>query len=84
MKDRVLETSYHRLLSSKRLVEKVRNSGGSTFVFLTEFGLLLTSVDKNLVKKDIFALLDRGVDGIMKDRPMRLRQILDKWIEKSG
>lgn len=81
MKNRVLETSYHKLLSSQRLVEKVRNSGGSTFVFLTGFGPLLPSIDQKPVEKDIFAVLDRGVDGIMTDRPMRLRQMVDKWIK---
>ncbi len=83
MKNRALETSYHPLLSSKRLVEKVRKSGGSTFVFLTGFGPLLPSKDKSPDKKEIFALMDRGVDGIMTDRPRLLRQIMDEWIKTS-
>jgi glycerophosphoryl diester phosphodiesterase len=83
-KNRALETSYHNFLSSKRLVEKVRNSGGSTFVFLTGFGPLLPSIDKNPIEKNIHALLDRGVDGIMTDRPRLLRQMIDKWIRNKG
>jgi glycerophosphoryl diester phosphodiesterase len=84
MKNRVLETSYHHFLSSKRIVEKVRNSGGSTFVFLTQFGPLLPAIDKDPVEKEIFAVLNRGVDGIMTDRPQRLRQIIDDWIKSKG
>lgn len=80
MKNRVLETSYHKLFSSKRLVKKVRKSGGSTFIFLTEFGPLLPSIDKDPDEKEIFTILDRGVDGIMTDRPRQLRRIMNEWI----
>jgi glycerophosphoryl diester phosphodiesterase len=83
-RNRALETSYNKFLSSKRLVEKVRNSGGSTFVFLTRFGPLLPSIDKDPIEKNIFAVLDRGVDGIMTDRPLLLRQMMHKWIRNKG
>jgi glycerophosphoryl diester phosphodiesterase len=81
-KNRALETSHYNFLSSKRLIKKVRNSGGSTFVFLTSFGPLLPSIDKHPIEKNILALLDRGVDGIMTDRPLLLRQIMDTWIRR--
>ncbi len=82
MKNRVLETSYDENLSSKEIIEKVRSAGGSTFVFLTGFGPFLPSIDDNPEEEAIFEILDRGVDGIMTDRPKKLREIIDKWIEQ--
>ncbi len=79
MNRRVLETSYSRFLSGKRLVQKVRDAGSSTFVFLTEFGFPLPAIDEDPQEEEIFEVLNRGVDGIMTDRPARLREILDRW-----
>ena len=79
MSRRVLETSYSGFLSGKGLIRKVRDAGSSTFVFLTEFSFLLPAIDENPQEEEIFEVLDRGVDGIMTDRPAALRQILDKW-----
>ena len=76
---RVLETSYNGFLSGKGLIQKVRDTGSSTFVFLTEFSFLLPAIDENPQEKEIFEVLNRGVDGIMTDRPAAIRQILDKW-----
>ena len=79
MKNRVLETSYYERFSSKRIVENIRNKGGSSFVFLTGFLIFLPACDSDpdkLKKEVIFKILDRGVDGIMTDRPERVRQIL--------
>jgi len=78
MKNRALETSYSRLTSSKIRIKRVRHLGGSSFVFLTSFGPI-PSIDIDPQEEDIFEILDRGVDGIMTDRPKRLREIMDKW-----
>jgi hypothetical protein len=81
MKNRALETTHSRLFTTREIVDRVRKAGGATFVFLTEFGPLLPAIDKHPpAEKDIFEILDRGVDGIMTDRPKSVRQIMDKWI----
>ncbi len=82
MKNRALETSYHELVSSRRIVKKVHGANGSVFVFLTEFGPLLPAIDEEIPsQKEIFEILDRGVDGIMTDRPESVRKIMDRWTQ---
>ena len=83
MKNRAMETSHDENLSSKRIVRRVRESGGSTFVFLTSFGPLWPSIDDNPKQKKIFEVLDRGVDGVMTDRPQQMRQFIDAWISQT-
>ena len=79
MKRRAHETSYPRLLSGARIVDKVRESGGATYVFITAFWPF-PSLDENIPDKEkLFAILDRGVDGIMTDRPKSVREIMDAW-----
>jgi glycerophosphoryl diester phosphodiesterase len=81
MKERALETTHSRLFTTREIVERVRKAGGATFVFLTEFGPLLPAIDKKVPsKRDIFEILDRGVDGIMTDRPKSVRDLMDQWI----
>ena len=81
MKNRALETSHNKLLSSKSIIERVQKLGGSTFVFLTGLGPLLPSIDDDPKEDEIFEILNRGIDGIMTDRPRHLRGIMDKWIK---
>jgi glycerophosphoryl diester phosphodiesterase len=81
MKNRALETVHSRLFTTRELVERVREAGGATFVFLTEFGLLFPALDEHEPSEtDIFEILDRGVDGLMTDRPKSVRDIMDRWI----
>jgi glycerophosphoryl diester phosphodiesterase len=81
IKNRALETIHHHLVSNKSLIAKVRESGGSTFVFLTEFATLFPAIDARIPsEEEIFEILDRGVDGIMTDRPQCLRGLMNKWI----
>jgi glycerophosphoryl diester phosphodiesterase len=81
MTRRCLETSYHKIASGSGLIRKVRKLGGSTFVFLTGFGPLLPAMDheENMEEEKIYRILGRGVDGIMTDRPKRVREVIDKW-----
>ena len=80
MKNRALETTYDSTYSGIKTIEKVREAGGSTFVFLTGFGPFLPAIDKKIPSEEkIFKILDRGVDGIMTDRPASIRQIVDRW-----
>lgn len=80
MDNRALETTYC-ISGIKQMIHKVRKLGGSTFVFLTAFWPI-PSIDENPQEKDVFGILDHGVDGIMTDRPKRIRKIMDQWINQ--
>ncbi len=79
-KNRALETSYDTYISSKRIVDNIREKGGSTYVFVTRFPFI-PALDKheNIDEAAVFGILDRGVDGIMTDRPGAMRGIIDQW-----
>ena len=79
LENRVFETTHVKYVSSRRIIEKVRKLGGSTYVFLT-YLWPFPAIDVDLSEKNIFEILDRGVDGIMTDRPRCVRKIMDKWI----
>jgi glycerophosphoryl diester phosphodiesterase len=81
MKNRALETVHSHLFTTRRVVDQVRGAGGATYVFLTEFGPFFPALDEHEPsERDIFEILDRGVDGIMTDRPKSVRDIMDRWI----
>jgi glycerophosphoryl diester phosphodiesterase len=80
MKNRALETIHSGLFTTRRIINQVREADGATFVFLTEFGPFPALDSKVPSEKDIFEILDRGVDGIMTDRPKSVRDIMDRWI----
>ena len=85
MKNRALETSYDSTYSGTKTIERVREAGGSTFVFLTAFGPFLPAIDEKIPSDEkIFEILDRGVDGIMTDRPASIRKIIDRWKKVRG
>jgi glycerophosphoryl diester phosphodiesterase len=80
MRNRCLETSHHWVASRKGVVRRVRGLGGSTFVFLSAFTVLLPAIDwEDVREQEIVRILERGVDGIMTDRPKRVRPIIDRW-----
>jgi glycerophosphoryl diester phosphodiesterase len=81
LKNRVLETTYFGPFSSSLVTHKVNRSGSSTFVFLTGFGPI-PSIDDDPSEEKIFKILEKGVDGIMTDRPKRIREIIKIWLEK--
>ncbi len=88
------ETTYDRFWTSDRRIQKIRDLDGATYVFITGFGPIpaLDGEDfdpenlKHLEKleKKIAELLDRGIDGIMTDRPKTVKSIMDRWILKTG
>ncbi|MCG6894298.1 MAG: hypothetical protein LJE65_11870 [Desulfobacteraceae bacterium] len=78
---RVLETTYSSVASSRAVVEKVRRLGGHTYVFLTAFWPW-PAIDNPPDSATVFAILDRGVDGVMTDRPLAFRRIMDRWIRQ--
>jgi glycerophosphoryl diester phosphodiesterase len=77
------ETSH--VIVTEELVQRVRDSCGSLFVFITAFWPI-RALDKQpslseAERSKIFRLLDMGVDGIMTDRPAGLRKLMDSWID---
>lgn len=72
-------------LTSARIVRAVRERGGATHCFLTGFGLL-TAIDADRghpTEAELFPILERGVDGVMTDRPEHVRSILDSWAQRT-
>jgi glycerophosphoryl diester phosphodiesterase len=80
LKNRVLETTYFQFFSSSPAIKKLHNSGSSTYVFLTGF-FPIPAIDAKPNRTAIFNVLNRGVDGIMTDRPKRIREIIEEWLE---
>lgn len=78
---RAVETPYLEAFSGKDIVEEARSQKGATFPFLTGF-FPFPALDKNPTEKEIFEILDRGVDGVMTDRPGCIQKIIDKWIRE--
>ena len=81
-KGRALQTSYHRKLTPESLIRNVQERKGAVHVFLTTFTRLIPAIDAQVfrpAKKELFEILDRGVDGVMTDRPERVRALIDDW-----
>jgi hypothetical protein len=76
---RALQTVYPALVSGESVVRQIHRNGGAVHVFITHFGPWAAldgtdAIDRQAIQK----LLDRGVDGIMTDRPCALRLLLDE------
>lgn len=83
LEGRAVETPYLEAFSGKNIVGEARDQGGATFPFLTGF-FLIPALDENPKEKEIFDILDRGVDGVMTDRPGCIQKIIDKWIREKS
>lgn len=82
--NRVLETPYGKTFAPRSIIEKVQRLGGSTYVFLTRFGPVQAIDNRpSIDRQQIFEILDRGVDGIMTDRPAAMRKIMDEWVQSA-
>jgi len=81
LEDRSFQTTHSRLVSSARVVRKVREHGGATYVFLSEFFPFPALDDRRekLTDAAVMEILNRGVDGIMTDRPRVVRPIIERW-----
>jgi glycerophosphoryl diester phosphodiesterase len=80
---REIQTSH--AFCPARVVADVHRRGGAVHVFITGFGPIpgLDAEEGRLDRESLFELLDRGVDGIVTDRPREVRRALDDWIAKS-
>jgi glycerophosphoryl diester phosphodiesterase len=79
-----MELPHARWILPVGFIEQVRQAGGSTYAFITGFGPIVKGID---IEPDspgagpLFEILDRGVDGIMTDRPRTVRCLMDEWIK---
>lgn len=70
-------------LTSATVVGAVHRAGGVAHPFLTRFSALLPGIDEDCghpTAQELFPILDRGVDGVMTDRPAAVRRQIDAWI----
>lgn len=79
---RAFQTSHHLLTQS--LVDEVHKGGAAIHVFLSGFAFLGPLIqdkitDEQVLRTALFKLLETGVDGIMTDYPLLMRNILNEW-----
>ena len=78
-----LQSSHAWHLTPGFLVEDAQDAGAAVHVFLNKTSILAGALDESAgtpTQEQISNLLDRGVDGIMTDRPGRVRGLIDFWI----
>jgi glycerophosphoryl diester phosphodiesterase len=80
-KKRALETSYIKPFSGSGMIHKMRQLNWPTYVFITRFGPI-KALDCPVCERSIREILDRGVDGIMTDRPKAIREIMHQWLKQ--
>lgn len=87
LQNRAFQSSHASHLTPENLIEEVKSAGGAVHVFLNRTWHLAGALDEDEdspTRREIFELLDRGVDGIMTDRPGRVRPLVDAWIAERG
>ena len=81
LENRVLQVPWWPFTAPRWLLHRVREHESACHVFITG-SLGIDNDDDEPRKKDLFRLLDRGVDGVMTDRPSRVRALIDEWREE--
>lgn len=82
LENRALQTTHGPLLTPKELIDEVKAAGGAVHVFLNGIWLLadeLDAAEDTPTREQLFELLDRGVDGVMTDRPGWVRGLMEEW-----
>lgn len=83
--NRALQTTYNRIFTPTGLIRDVQARNGAVHVFLTSFTCLAPAIDaeEGMPKdEELFKILNRGVDGVMTDRPEHVRSLIDAWRKK--
>ncbi|MCG6878423.1 MAG: S8 family serine peptidase [Deltaproteobacteria bacterium] len=81
-KGRALQTTYHPHFTPRGLIRDVQARNGAVHVFLTAFTKIAPAIDAQEgrpTSEELFEILNRGVDGVMTDRPDRVRGLIDAW-----
>ncbi len=79
---RALQTTYHPRFTPPGLIREVQARNGAVHVFLTAFTKLAPAIDaapERPKREELSEILDRGVDGVMTDRPAWVRGLIDAW-----
>jgi glycerophosphoryl diester phosphodiesterase len=79
---RALQTTYHPHFTPPALIRDVQARNGAVHVFLTAFTKIAPAIDAQEgtpTSEELFEILNRGVDGVMTDRPERVRGVIDAW-----
>lgn len=76
--NRVLQIPWWPIAAPPWLIRQVHKKNSACHVFITD-PLGIDSGDGEPTEKTLFRLLDRGVDGVMTDRPSRVRELIDQW-----
>ena len=79
---RALQTTHDPHFTPPSLIRDVHAQNGAVHVFLTAFSKKIRAIDAaegRPTGDELFEILDRGVDGVMTDRPERVRGLIDEW-----
>ena len=77
-RNRALQTFWFPFASSRDRVKHIGERKGTTHVFITE-PLGLDHEPHWPTEKSLFRLFRRGIDGVMTDRPARVREMIERW-----
>ena len=75
---RAYQVPWFPLATPRKLIRRIKEEGGAVHVFITG-PVALDRKEGSPEKETLFRLLDRGVDGVMTDRPSRVRHLIDQW-----
>lgn len=81
---RALQVPPWTIASGSWPVSNLHRAGAAVHVFITKF-FCTAGLDEQpgqITSRDIDDLLERGVDGIMTDRPCEVRPLMDQWMER--
>jgi glycerophosphoryl diester phosphodiesterase len=81
---RALQVPPWRLASGSWPVSNLHRAGAAVHVFITKFPFTpgLDEQPGQITPHEIDDLLERGVDGIMTDRPCEVRPLIDQWMDR--
>jgi glycerophosphoryl diester phosphodiesterase len=84
--NRALQSSHSSAVSPRRLVRGIQKKKGAVHLFLTEFGPLgaIDGKSGEPTPEQLRPVLERGVDGIMTDRPVQVRRVLESLGSSPG
>jgi glycerophosphoryl diester phosphodiesterase len=84
--NRSLQSTHSSTLSPRRLVKGIHKKKGAVHLFLTKFGPI-GAIDEKCgepTPEQLRPVLKRGVDGIMTDRPVQVRRVLESLGSSPG
>ena len=78
---RALQTTYDPRYTPPGLIRAVHVGNGAVHVFLTKFSGVpaIDAQEGRPTNEELYKILDRSVDGVMTDRPERVRGLIDAW-----